>query len=762
VASPKKSALFRLRWLLLAPIPLAWCVVAHFGGLGFLENKFLDWRFRYRGTISAPVKIVYVDVDSQSLSEIGGFPWSRMYFARVAKALVDAGGARAVGIDFVLSSEGMSESIDWKKHVHGNIELAKYLYPQGGFDAPPVALAAAYAGWRFRDINHKLTQRTLPIMRRETRPISAIEAPEVPEFELSFDPNHTKLINPPNVGLIDTIDGGTRFVPAFAPTLVRTYPHMAIELARLYWGLPNDAVRIGPDRIDFLKADGSRQASVPLIDGQIIEVNWFSPWVSPVNPRIGFSTVFTFEELMNSADPVEKKSGQDFFAQGEFKDAVVLIGPVDPLLQDLAPTPLDELPVPKVGVHGNLLKTIVSGLYLVRLSEVNQYAIVICLSALIAGLSVVGGGRAVPAKIGAVAAAAGYAALAFQLFKTSHLILPMAAPLGAAFTTCFAAIAWQVVEEQKTKSRIKGMFGTYVSPALVDQMVDSDEEPKLGGVVEHITAYFSDIERFSSMSEVLSPSLLVELMNEYLTACTDILQEEGGTLDKYIGDAVIMIFGAPLALPGHAHKACLGALRVQKRIGELRAKWAGEEGKWPDLIHRLQARVGLNTGPAVVGNMGSNTRFSYTMMSDDVNIAARMESGAKAWGVYTMCTEATRGECEKVEAGRVVFRALGRIVVQGRAHPIPIFELLALREDATGPMRECISLFEQGLARYHARDWRGAIDLFLRSEPLEVNGPGRTTEAKTNPSLVYMAIAEGYRSAPPPADWDGVFHMKEK
>jgi adenylate cyclase len=150
------------------------------------------------------------------------------------------------------------------------------------------------------------------------------------------------------------------------------------------------------------------------------------------------------------------------------------------------------------------------------------------------------------------------------------------------------------------------------------------------------------------------------------------------------------------------------------------------------------------------------------MMSDDVNIAARMESGAKAWGVYTMCTEATRGECEKVEAGRILFRALGRIIVQGRAQPLPIFELVALREDVTPTMLECVSIFEQGLARYNARDWTGAIELFRRSEPLEVNGPGRTTEAKSNPSLVYIGIAEGYRFEPPPADWDGVFRMKEK
>jgi adenylate cyclase len=306
------------------------------------------------------------------------------------------------------------------------------------------------------------------------------------------------------------------------------------------------------------------------------------------------------------------------------------------------------------------------------------------------------------------------------------------------------------------------MFGAYVSPALVARMVDSGEEPKLGGVEENITAYFSDIQSFSSFSEKLSPSRLVELMNEYLTACTDILQEEGGTLDKYIGDAVLMIYGAPLALPGHAHKACVGALRVQKRIGELRAKWTGEGDKWPEIVHRLQARIGLNSGPAVVGNMGSHTRFSYTMMGDDVNIAARMESGAKSWGVYTMTTDVTRTECEKVEPGRVMFRALGRIVVKGRAQPIPVYELVALAEDATDSMRECIAIFEQGLGKYYARDWDGAIELFRRSEVLEVNGPGRTTGARYNPSLIYIRISEGYKADPPAPDWDGVFVMKEK
>jgi adenylate cyclase len=538
---------------------------------------------------------------------------------------------------------------------------------------------------------------------------------------------------------------------------------MAVELARIYYGVERDGMRVNGDTLDLVRPDGSLAARIPLTARQLVEINWFSPWIDPKhNPRQSFKDTYALSEMLESDKPEEREAAEKFFAQGDFKDAIVLIGPVDPLLQDLATTPLDDVPVPRVGVHGNLLKTIVSGLYLRRLPEAGMWTIVLALSALEAGLCVVGGGRSVPAKIAAGLGVAGYAAIAFQLFKTSQIILPMVAPLGAVFTTSFAAIAWQVVEEQKQKGRIKGMFRAYLSPALVERMVSSGEEPRLGGIEENITAYFSDIQSFSSFSEKLSPSRLVELMNEYLTACTDIVQAEGGTLDKYIGDAVVAMYGVPLALPDHPLRACVAALRVHRRIAELREKWRHEGDKWPEIVHKLQTRIGLNTGSMVVGNMGSQSRFNYTMMGDNVNIAARMESGAKSWGVYSMCTEATRAECERLGPGRVVFRKLGRIVVKGRAQPLPIHEMAALSEEAADSMRECISIFEQGLERYYGRDWDGAIGLFRRSEMLEAYGKGRAPGSETNPSLIYIGIAEGYLLSPPPDDWDGVYHMKEK
>ena len=554
-----------------------------------------------------------------------------------------------------------------------------------------------------------------------------------------------------------------RVVPLWVPTnLNRPYFHMAVELARLYWQLPPGAVQPKGNALEFRRADGSLHTTVPMRAGQLLDVNWFSPWIAPQNLREEFVTVYQYAEALASDDAELKAAGKEYFAQEAFKDAVVLIGPVDKLLQDLGQTPFDEVPVPKVGVHGNILKTIVSGQYLKRVPPQTVYAIVFGLTLIVATLSVAGGARALFAKIMAVLALAVYVALVFQTFKGTHLILPFTAPLGAALTTSFAGLIWQVIDEQKAKRRVQGMFGAYVSPQLVERMVESGEDPQLGGHDAEITAYFSDIQGFSSFSEKLGSGPLVELMNEYLTACTDIVQAQGGTLDKYIGDAVVAMFGAPIPLPDHAYRACVATQLVHQKLGELRTKWKGEGDKWPEIVWKMQSRIGLNTGVCMIGNMGSRTRFNYTMMGDNVNLAARMESGAKSWGAYTMVAEATKLACEKHGGDRVVFRPLGRIVVMGRSQPVPIYEIVGLKESLTDDARACIAIFEEGLAKYYARDWDGAIACFRRSQELEPNQPGKTPGVKTNPSLVYIGIAEQYREEPPPDNWQGVYVMTEK
>ncbi len=222
------------------------------------------------------------------------------------------------------------------------------------------------------------------------------------------------------------------------------------------------------------------------------------------------------------------------------------------------------------------------------------------------------------------------------------------------------------------------------------------------------------------------------------------------------------MYGAPVPLPDHAFRAALASQLVHRQLAVLREKWKSEGDKWPDLVHRMQTRIGLNTGMAMIGNMGSHTRFNYTMMGDNVNLAARMESGAKSWGAYTMCTETTRQQCEAHGGDRLVFRPLGRIVVKGRSQAVPIHEIVGLKEDVTDQTRECLGLFGQGMEKYYARDFAGAVKLFERSAGLEPRVPKRDPGIVSNPSLVYIGIAEHFQVEPPPEDWNGDYEMKEK
>ena len=743
---------FDWRLLFLLPLPLLWAFLGYHGELRFLDDLLLDYRFRFRGELTAPVPVVYVDIDSESISQLGNFPWPRSYFAMVSRALTEAGKAKAVGIDIVFSESGRSPAHDLVRWKEANTEFQRYLHQN-----PPVVVAASYASAEFRDpLDNKLKHRELPLIRDGLADLSKVEEPEVPEVLTG----RGILWRPPRVGLIDTLDGATRWVPLYVPTAVKRYNHLSLELALLYWGVAADKVTIADDTVLIPGADGKLLGRIPLTDHQFVEVNWFSPWISDKNPRIGFSTALAYAIDLKKDDEKARVAATEFFQQ--FEGAIVLVGPVDPLLQDTAVTPYDDVPVPKVGVHGNLLKTIVTGQYLHRIPPWALYVVTLALTIMVTALAVISGARGIGLKLTALALVIGYAVAAFYLFKVGNIVLPMAAPLGAATTTAFVGVVWQLVLEERQKGRIKGMFSAYLAPTVVNSLIDSGKEPELGGHEEVITAYFSDIQSFSTFSEKMSPARLVELMNEYLTACTDIVQEEGGTLDKYIGDAVVAIYGAPLVLPDHAYRACLASIRVQQKIAELREKWKSEGEKWPPVVHQLRARLGLNTGPAIIGNMGSRTRFSYTMMGDNVNLAARMESGAKLLGVYTMVTDSTRADCEKHGGDRIAFRYLDKIVVKGRSLPVGVHEIVGLRAELSAGALECISLHGQATERYLAQDWDGAIALFQRSAQLEPNQPNKAHAIETNPSLIMLDRCHYMKEHPPGPHWTGVFVMKEK
>jgi adenylate cyclase len=746
---PRPFKAFLLRLLLILPIPALWCVLHYTGRLAFLEDYMVDWRFRWRGELPPPVKVVYVDIDSRSITDIGNLPWDRAYFADVCEAVLGAGRARVVGIDYIFSERGRPEVADTERFQRGSWRLAQYLFQQ---PEPPVIVAASYAAADDRDINDMPIARQFP--RVLSPPENEPEPPELPEFRVG-----NRIYNAPNVGLIDTMAGNTREVPMFAQVGPMTWWQMSLEIARLYWNLPPSAIRLENGRIRLVGNDGTRLAEIPLRNGQDLEVNWFSKWESPHNLHMSFTHALMAARMLKSKRPEDRAAAARLL--GVMEDAVVLIGPVDLLLHDIAPTSLDEHPVPRVGIYGNVVKTIFSKKFLRHPSPVFSFLLILGMTfVVVCAMSPSGGVRGTVWKVVAVLLMAAYLRFSFDAFVHGHWLLPVVAPLGASFTTCFVASITQLVEEERQKRRIKGMFGTYISPDLVNQMVESGKEPKLGGSELPITAYFSDIQNFTQTAELLSPVELVELMNQYLSACTDAITHEGGALDKYIGDAVVAMFGAPVAQANHAARACVAACRVHQQIVELRKQWVQDlsprwGGGW-----RMCTRIGLNTGVAVVGNMGSHSRFNYTMMGDTVNLASRLEEVARFYGVNTLITGSTHAEA-RCAGCPCVFRMLDTVLVRGRSQPVDIFEVMGLPDELPPMALECRGLFNEGLEHYRRQDWDRASALFIQASQLEYVPP-LMLEGQLTPSRLFMQRCMWLKANPPPPDWDGIFALETK
>ena len=332
-------------------------------------------------------------------------------------------------------------------------------------------------------------------------------------------------------------------------------------------------------------------------------------------------------------------------------------------------------------------------------------------------------------------------------------IIPIVAPLSSVMVTYFGIVLYDFIMEQKDKKYLKNTFGAYISPDLIDQMYEDKQEPKLGGQAGYHTAFFSDIQSFSSFSEILDPEKMVSLMNEYLTEMTSILLEHKGTLDKYIGDAIVAFYGAPVPLEGHEYHACMTALEMERKLQLLREKWSSE-GDWPELVHNIRHRVGLNSGKMVTGNMGSSMRMNYTMMGDTVNLAARLEPAAKQYGVYTIVAQNTY----KVVKDQFEWRMLDYLTVKGKKKPVKAYELFSVKDDLNNDQSQLITAFNEGIDLYFKQEWNKALSKFKEASELEEDFPDRPT----TPSLIYIQRCEFFSKNPPAKDWDGVWIMKTK
>jgi adenylate cyclase len=297
--------------------------------------------------------------------------------------------------------------------------------------------------------------------------------------------------------------------------------------------------------------------------------------------------------------------------------------------------------------------------------------------------------------------------------------------------------------EEEHRQFIQGAFSKYLSQDVIDQIIANPDALKLGGETCTITTFFSDIRGFSSISEQLSAEGLVHLLNEYLSEMTDTIMRNRGTIDKYEGDAIMAFWGAPLSFPDHPYQACLSALEMQRSLVTMRTSLR-EQGR-----HELHVRMGINSGQAVAGNMGSRTRMNYTVMGDSVNLASRLEGANKNYGTYTMVSQNTYASVKD----QFRFRELDTIRVVGKSEPITVYELLEVPGKVPERKEGLLIHYNQALAMYKERRWKEAMAGFVRALKIDI---------EDGPSKLYYMRCKTFIKTPPPAGWDGVSNLSSK
>lgn len=682
------------------------CLALAAGGFGLLEtpeNLTYDLRARALakpGAASDRIRLVLLDQKSLDWAEESfglGWPWPRQAYAPLVEFCKRAGVA-SLSFDVVFTEPS----------VYGV-----------GDDA---TLAAAFA-----DLGSAVL--AADFARKDgSSPDWPAQVPE-PGFEVAGDAKlvESKVATFPIPDLTGgRIPVGNVNVAPDADTVYRRFPLLlrfgdrfvpSLPLAALMASGPRP-VALAPGRLTV------GDAEAPLAEDGRAVLNY--------RPK-GTFTTYGAAALMESGMRLAE-GGQPVVDPADLAGKHVFFGFSATGLLDLRATPMGGVS-PGVLVNATALDNLLSGDFL-RLAPARLDAAAILVFSILAGISVTAF-----SGLWTTLAASGVTLAAPVLFATTAYAMgvwsALAAPLAGCLTSLFLAGAWKYATEGRQKQFIKSAFKQYLSPKVIDQLLQHPERLTLGGERRELTIFFSDLQGFTAISEKLTPEQLTSVLNDYLTAMTDIIHMYGGTVDKYEGDAIIAFWNAPVDQPDHALLGVSAALACQEKLAEMR----------PDMLARtgseFHMRIGLNTGPAVVGNLGSRERFDYTMLGDAVNLAARLESINKRFGTYTMISRSTR---ERLD-GRIPTRELSCLRVVGKKEAITVFEPMT---DADRERRkDDLAAFARGLEMFYEGDFAGAGERFA---PLAGRDPAADRYAAKCDALL----------ADPPAQWDGVWTMTGK
>lgn len=447
-------------------------------------------------------------------------------------------------------------------------------------------------------------------------------------------------------------------------------------------------------------------------------------------------------KTISFADVFENKFTERFSGKElDLKDKIVLIGEMGTALHDEQYVPLSfGQAMSGVEIHANTIQTILSKRFLVNQSDFSRQmtlvAVVILGMLLFLILSV--GLSVLVFFLGVIA----YTITSWVVFEYG-VILNTLYPYLAFFVTLVVAYIYRYFTEARALLKTEHAFGRYVSEDVVKQILENPEHLKLGGDQKTLTVFFSDIADFTSISEKLRPTALVAHLNEYLDRMSQVILNHYGTLDKFVGDAIIAFWGAPIKEPKHAEKACLAALDYMEELEKLQTEWKKAK-KVP-----FEARIGIHTGQMIVGNVGSSKRFDYTVIGDAVNLGARLEGANKHFGTRILISGATyRAAKSKIEV-----REIDLITVKGKTKPVRIYELMAKKGKLSKGRKELIKIFAEGLSSYRSQKWAGAIKQFQTVLKLDKND---------GPSKTYLARIRELKKLKLPKNWNGIYQLTEK
>jgi adenylate cyclase len=737
-----------------------------------MEYDSLDLRFQLRGKWKPDPRIVIVAIDQHSQEVLGHWPFSRHTFAQLVDAL-HSDGARVAAFDITFSQPDKSAAPllqlsaqleeQKKKGEPVNPELLREisrLEEQYDYDKEFAAAIQRFGGVvlgnYFLYTPADLQGVTPEQLNRYADLLGFFPFPQVRALPPANKDDYVPMIDRyQHIGLlplgaeanIDVLTGavaaekgGTGFfnVVTDADTVVRRvalalpygrdpdrnnwdlYASMDVQALRIYFGLTNEQTILNYGKAGVVNIEFGPHLVVQPDDISRLLVNYHGP--TRTYPYVSF------------ADVVQHK-----FTTDTFKDKIVLVGASATGLSDLRATPFGSLDYPGVEIHANVIDNILNQQFLMR--HAPQVIADVC-AILFFGLPFGIVFALVPPRwlVTSVAVLAGFMGLVYWAFLHGwwlNLIVPAVTLLA---NSGFVAL-YRVLFEEGEKRKVRGAFGQYVSPEVIRRVLEEPESvrPKKTS----ITVLFSDIRGFTTISESLDAQEMAGLLNDYLTEMTQIVFENRGTLDKYIGDAVMAFWGAPFAEPGHADRCVRTALAMLDRLAELHPVWR-EKGQ-----PILEIGLGINTGTASVGNMGSVLRYGYTAIGDAVNLAARLEGLNKEYSTRILITESTY---ISLQDQSILVRELDLIRVKGKLLPVTIYEVLS-NQVAGQDGLERVALFNQAREAYKTRDWKKARNYF---EDVLHHWPN------DGPARVFLARCDDYLAEEPPVDWEGVYVMKHK